>query len=42
MPKKRHKPDEIVAQLRHVDMLVSPGQSVTDAIRSIGATEVSD
>ena len=40
MPKKRHKPEEIVAKLRQVDVLVSQGQSVADAIRSIGVTEV--
>ena len=38
MPRKRHKPEEIVAKLRHV--LVSQGQSVADAVRSIGVTEV--
>jgi putative transposase len=41
MPKKRHKPEEIIAKLRQVDVLVSQGQSVADAIRSIGVTEVS-
>ena len=41
MPKKRHKPEEIVAKLRQVDVLVSQGQSVADAIRSIGVTEIS-
>ncbi|HEV7327125.1 MAG TPA: IS3 family transposase [Bosea sp. (in: a-proteobacteria)] len=41
MPKKRHKPEEIVAKLRQVDVLVSQGQPVADAIRSIGVTEVS-
>ena len=40
MPKKRHKPEEIVAKLRQVDVLVSQGQSQTDAVRSIGVTEV--
>ncbi len=40
MPRKRHKPEEIVAKLRQVDVLVSQGQSLTDAIRSIGVTEV--
>jgi len=40
MPKKRHKPEEIVAKLRQVDVLVSQGQSLADAIRSIGVTEV--
>ena len=41
MPKRRHKPEEIVTKLRQVDVLVSQGQSVADAIRSIGVTEVS-
>ncbi len=40
MPRKRHKPEEIVAKLRQVDVLVSQGQSVADAVRSIGVTEV--
>ena len=40
MPRKRHKPEEIVAKLRQVDVLTSQGRSVADAIRSIGVTEV--
>jgi putative transposase len=40
MPKKRHKPEEIVAKLRRVDVLVSQGQSQADAVRSIEVTEV--
>ena len=40
MGTKRHKPEEIVAKLRQVDVLVSQGQSVAEAIRSIGVTEV--
>ena len=40
MPIKRHKPEEIVAKLRQVDVLVSQGQSVADSVRSIGVTEV--
>ena len=40
MPRKHHKPEEIVAKLRRVDVLVSQGQSVADAIRTIGVTEV--
>ena len=40
MPQKRHKPEEIVAKLRQVDVLTSQGRSVADAIRSIGVTEV--
>ena len=40
MLRKRHKPEEIVAKLRQVDVLVSQGQSVADAVRAIGVTEV--
>ena len=40
MPRKRHKPEEIVAKLRRVDVLVSQGQSVADAVRGIGVTKV--
>jgi putative transposase len=40
MGTKRHKPEDVVAKLRQVDVLVSQGQSVGDAIRTIGATEV--
>ncbi len=40
MPRKRHKPEEIVAKLRQVDVLTSQGQGVADAVRSIGVTEV--
>ncbi|SFV17112.1 Transposase [Methylobacterium sp. 174MFSha1.1] len=40
MGTKKHKPEEVVAKLRQVDVLVSQGQSVADAIRAIGATEV--
>ena len=38
---RRPKPEEIVAKLRQVDVLVSQGRSVSDAVRSIGVTEVS-
>ena len=40
MPRKRHTPEEIVTKLRQVDALVAQGQSVADAVRSIGVTEV--
>jgi transposase-like protein len=40
MPKKRPKPEEIVAKLRQVDVLTSQGTPVADAVRSIGVTEV--
>jgi transposase len=37
---KRHKPEEIVAKLRQVDVLTSQGHSVADAVCAIGVTEV--
>jgi putative transposase len=37
---KKHRPEEIVAKLRQVDVLVSQGRPMADAIRSIGVTEV--
>ena len=40
MPKKNYKPEEIVAKLRQVDVLTSQGQSVAEAIRAIGVSEV--
>jgi putative transposase len=40
MPRKRYKPEEIVAELRQVDVLVSQGQNMVDAIRQIGVSEV--
>ncbi len=40
MGTKKHKPEEGVAKLRQVDVLVSQGESVADAIRGIGVTEV--
>ena len=41
MPRKRYKPEEIVTKLRQVDVLVSQGDSVVDAIRQIWISEVS-
>src|SRR3954464_5540313 len=40
MPQKRHKPEEIVAKLRQVEVLSAQGRPVAEAIRSIGVTEV--
>jgi len=40
MSRKRRTPEEIVAKLRQVDVLVSQGQTVADAIRPVGGTEV--
>jgi len=40
MPRKKYTPEEIVAKLRQVDVLVSQGQHTADAIRQIGVSEV--
>jgi transposase-like protein len=40
MARKRHTAEEIVAKLRPVDVLMAQGRLVSDAIRSIGVTEV--
>ena len=37
---KKHKPEEIVAKLRQVDVLTSQGTPIADPVRSIGVTEV--
>ena len=39
MPNKKHKPEEIVAKLRQVDVLVSQGRSVAEAVRAISVTQ---
>ena len=39
MASKHHKPEEIGAPLRQVEVLVGQGKPVTDAVRSIGVTE---
>ncbi len=35
---KKHKPEEIVAKLRQVDVVLSQGRSVGEAVRTIGVT----
>ena len=40
MGRKIHKPEEIVAKLRQVDVLTAQGTPVEEAVRSIGVTEV--
>jgi transposase-like protein len=39
--RKTHRPEEIVAKLRQVEVLVGQGKSVAEAVRSIGVTEPS-
>ena len=38
MSRKRHAPEEIVAKLRQVDVLVAQGQTIDAAARLIGVT----
>jgi transposase-like protein len=38
MPRRKHKPEEIVVKLRQVDVLLSQGRPVAEAIRSISVT----
>jgi len=40
MARKRHTAEEIVSKLRQVDVLMSQGKLVADAVRAIGVTEV--
>ena len=39
MPKKRYSPEEIVARLRQVDVLVGQGKLMGEAVKTIGVTE---
>jgi hypothetical protein len=41
MPPNKHQPEEIVVKLRQVDVLLSQGRSVGEAVRSIGVTQFS-
>ena len=38
MSQKKHKREEIVAKLRQLDVLVSQGRSVLEAVRAISVT----
>ena len=37
--RKAHSPEEIVAKLRQVEVLVGQGKSVAEGVRAIGVTE---
>jgi putative transposase len=39
MGTKRHKPEEIVAKLRQVEIVTAQGKSIAEAARSIGVSE---
>ncbi|GAB0120102.1 transposase [Acidisoma sp. 7E03] len=39
MARKRHKPEEIVAKLRQVDVPTAQGKSIAEAVKTIAVTE---
>ena len=39
MGTKRHKPEEIVAELRQVEIVTAQGKSIAEAARSVGVSE---
>jgi hypothetical protein len=39
MARKQHKPEEIVAKLRQVEVLAAQGEAVSEAVRAVGVTE---
>ena len=39
MARKQHKPEEIVAKLRQVEVLAAQGKTVAEGARAIGVTE---
>ena len=39
MARKHHKPEEIVAKLRQVDVLTGQGRSIAEAVKTIAVTE---
>jgi ABC-type antimicrobial peptide transport system permease subunit len=39
MPKKRYTPEEIVAKLRQVDVLIGQGKALEEAVKSIEVTD---
>ena len=39
MARRLHRPEEIVAKLRQVEVLLAQGRSAAEAVREIGVTE---
>ena len=39
MARKHHKPEEIVAKLRQVEVMTGQGKAVVEAVRTLGVTE---
>ena len=39
MPRKRYSPDEIIHKLREVEVILSQGKTVQEAVRQLGVAE---
>jgi transposase-like protein len=39
MAGRQHKPEEVVAKLRQVEVLLAQGKSAVEAVRTLGVTE---
>ena len=42
LARKHHEPEEIVAKLRQVEVLVGQGKPVAEGVRAIGVTDATD
>ena len=40
MPKKRYRPEEIIAKLRQAEVLLGEGKKVPEVVRTLGVHEV--
>jgi len=40
MPKKRYRPEDIIAKLREADILISQGITVAETIKHLGVSDV--
>jgi transposase-like protein len=40
MPRKRYRPEDIIAKLREADVLLGQGKTVAETIRTLGISEV--
>jgi len=40
MPKKRYRPEDIIAKLREADILVSQGKTIAETIKQLGVSDI--
>jgi transposase-like protein len=40
MPKKRYRPEDIIAKLREADIYISQGKTVAETIKHLGVSDV--